>query len=95
MFRRLDSVSVFRWNELSWVRQADSGPRHKPIDLISISSHGEFFSLTQKFKFTLSFHVWMITPIHPTAKLVPTFADRVCRVVRATNLHGRNLCFLA
>jgi hypothetical protein len=29
-----------------------------------------------------------------SAKLVPTLADRGCRVVRATDLHGRNLGFL-
>jgi hypothetical protein len=28
------------------------------------------------------------------AKLVPTLADRGCRVVSATNPHGRNLGFL-
>jgi hypothetical protein len=29
-----------------------------------------------------------------SAKLVPTFADKECRVVNATDPHGRNLGFL-
>jgi hypothetical protein len=31
---------------------------------------------------------------HLSAKLVPTFADRGCRVVSATDPHGRSLDFL-
>jgi hypothetical protein len=34
------------------------------------------------------------TKIAITAKLVPTLADRVCRMVSATDPHGRNLAFL-